>query len=250
MPLPISACDVRAIAVCALVVCVACAGGPWVGPAGDEPEPSVVITLTHATHPGSWPTARAELGEQRVAFCPARITTSKWSDELTCDYLVGPLWVPADFRIVLRGTRTRRASIAPRTRSVWMPTGPTRTSPIGWTSGKATTWLTRRSLRTSLRVICDARRTTVLTPIVRATPEGLRISVESSEDVTELSFHRIAWEHGTSIGGPVGDGSVPIEPGPALVAYRDRGPRIGTWSSARSSSLTRRTMADERRGLR
>lgn len=80
----------------------------------------------------------------------------------------------------------------------------------------------------NLRVVCDARQTTVLTPIVRATAEGLRVSVESAEDVTELSFHRIAWEHGTSNGGPVGDGSVPIEPGPALVACLP-GQRTSYW---------------------
>lgn len=218
----------REIAVCALVACVACARSPLAGPAGDEPVPSVVITLTHASHPESWPTARAELGEQRVAFCPARITTSQWSDELTCDYLVGPLWVPADFRIVLRGdaedARVDRATDEIRVDADWPDAHVSYRMDIREGNPVADPALAEDNLR----VVCDARQTTVLTPIVRATAEGLRVSVESAEDVTELSFHRIAWEHGTSNGGPVGDGSVPIEPGPALVACLP-GQRTSYW---------------------
>ena len=52
---------VRAIAVCMLAASTACAASPSVGSEVDEPVPNVLITLTEATHPGSWPTARAEL---------------------------------------------------------------------------------------------------------------------------------------------------------------------------------------------
>jgi len=58
-----------------------------------------VVTLEAAAGPHVWPTARAELDEQHVAFCPARISTLEGSDELNCDYVVGPLWVPEAYRI-------------------------------------------------------------------------------------------------------------------------------------------------------
>ena len=70
----------------------------------------------------------------------------------------------------------------------------------------------------TLRVTCDGRRTTVLTPVVRTSRVGLQVSVEASDGVWGVEFHPIAWEHGSALGGPVDSGSVPLEPGAALVA--------------------------------
>lgn len=208
----------RAIAVCMLAASAACAASPSVGSEVDEPVPNVLITLTEATHPGSWPTARAEIGEQRVAFCPVRISTPQWSDELSCDYLVGSLWVPPDFRIVLRGDANEatfdRTADETRVEADWPDAHVSYRMDIR----RGDPMVDPALAADVLRVVCDARRTTVLTPVVRASSEGLRVSVEASDDVAELEFHRVAWEHGMGVGGPVGDGSVPIEPGAVLVA--------------------------------
>ncbi len=220
--------NVRAIAVCMLAASAACAGSPWAGSEAEKPVPNVVITLTDATHPGSWPTARAEFGEQRVALCPAQISTAQWSDDLSCDYLVGPLWVPPDFRIVLRGDADEatfdRTADEIRVEGDWSDAHVWYRMDIR--QGDPTVDPSRAA--DVLRVVCDARQTTVLTPVVRASSEGLRVSVEPLDDVAELVFHRVAWEHGTVVGGPVGDGSVPIEPGVALVACLSR-PRSSYW---------------------
>jgi hypothetical protein len=211
-----------------LAASAACAGSAWVGSEAEEPVPNVVITLTDATHPGSWPTAQAEFGEQRVALCPARISTAQWSDDLSCDYLVGPLWVPPDFRIVLRGDADEatfdRTADEIRVEADWSDTHASYRMDIR--QGDPAVDPSRAA--DVLRVVCDARRTTVLTAVVRASSEGLRVSVEASDDVAELVFHRVEWEHGMAVGGPVGDGSVPIEPGAALVACLS-GPRSSYW---------------------
>lgn len=221
----------RAIAVCVLLGSVACAGSPWVVPDGAPPPVTVVITLNDRVHPGSWPTARAELGLQRVAFCPVRITTPEGPDDLSCDYLVGPLRVPAEFETVLRGdadeATVERTAIAIHVAAEWSDTSVSYRLDLR----RDDTAPTDPAIASdTLRIVCDTRRTTVLTPVVRAKPDGLRFSIEASDEVAEFAFHRIAWEHGMSVGAPIGTGmsSVSIEPGAALVACL-AGPRSAYW---------------------
>jgi hypothetical protein len=217
----------RAIVACVLAGAVACAGTPWVGP--DSSPPTVVITLNDRVHPGSWPTARADLGSQRVAFCPVLISTPQGSDRLSCDYVVGPLIVPEDYDIDVRAGGSD--ATVERTHAAILVDARWPDSHVSYRidlhRGEVTSADPALASDT-LRVVCDAHRTTTMTPVVRAQPDGLRSSVEASEEIAEISFHRVAWEHGMSVVGGVGDGAFALQPGKILVACSP-GPRTSYW---------------------
>jgi hypothetical protein len=209
---------VRTLVVLVLVSAVACAQEPPAQAGEAEPAPNVVIILEAAVGAHVWPTARAELDEQHVALCPERISSPEGSDELHCDYVIGPLWVPDEYRVELRGDATgatvERTSDAIWVHSTW---DDTRVSyRVDLRRGDPTTDV--GSAVDTLRVECDGRRTTVLTPVVRTSPVGLRVAIDASDDVWGVEFHPVAAEHGSGIGGPVESVSFPLEPGTALVA--------------------------------
>jgi hypothetical protein len=215
---------VRAIVACVLAGAVTCAGTPRVDH-NDASPPTVLITLDDRVHAGSWPTARAELGGQRIAFCPVLISTPQGSDRLGCDYVVGPLIVPEEYDIDVRaGDSQATVERTPTAILVDARWPDSRVSYRVDLHRGAVTSADPALASDTLRVVCDAHRTITMTPVVRAQPDGLRFSVEASEGVAEISFHHVAWEHGTSVGGRVGDGAFALQPGKILVACSP-GPR-------------------------
>jgi hypothetical protein len=221
----------RTLVLCLLAALFACAPGTSAVDGEGERTATVVITLDGAVGAHTWPTARAELGAQGVAFCPVRISTPQGSDELHCDYLVGPLWVPGEYRITVRGDAEKatveRTPDAIRVQAAWGDTSVAYR--VDLRQGEP--MIDPGTAAGTLRIVCDGLRTTVLTPVVRTAPDGLRVSVEAPDDVWGIEFHHLAWQHGTAIGGPVGGASTPLEPGAAVVACLP-GPRSSYWDVA------------------